>query len=66
MDYPNRKPKARPDPRGAEDMNPKPELRLAEFSAPFGEEYPWRRFGPALPILDDPQQALKPPRGRIH
>lgn len=66
MDYPDRKPKARRGPPGPEDVRKEPELRLAEYSAPFGEEYPWRDFGPELPALEPAAATLRPPRGRMN
>lgn len=66
MDYPDRKPKTKRGPHDAEEGRQEPELRLAEFEAPCGEEYPWRTFGPELPALEGAPRGLKPPRGRMH
>lgn len=66
MDYPDRKPKTKRDPREAEDLRDEPELQLADFSAPFGEEFPWREFGAELPALMDAEATLRPPRSRMH
>jgi hypothetical protein len=43
-----------------------PDLKLAEFSAPCGEEHPWRiaTDEPAEPA--EPWCDLKPERGRLH
>jgi hypothetical protein len=42
------------------------DLRLAEYSAPLGEELPWRiaTEEPAEPA--EPWRDLKPERGRLH
>jgi hypothetical protein len=66
MDYPDRKPRNKRDPRELEDRRDEPELQLANYSAPFGEEYPWREFGAALPGLESAQATLRPPLRRMH
>jgi hypothetical protein len=66
MDYPDRKPRPKRSPRDIEEGRKEPELRLAEYAAPCGEEYPWRTFGEAFPELEVAQRPLKPPRGRMH
>jgi len=66
MDYPDRKSKPKRGPHDVEQEREEPELRLAEFEAPCGEEYPWRTFGPALPELEGAPRGLKPPRGCMH
>jgi hypothetical protein len=66
MDYPERKRKPTRDSHEVGDGRQEPELRLAEFEAPCGEEYPWRTFGPELPEIEDAQRTLRPPRGRMH
>lgn len=66
MDYPDRKPKAKRDPREADQLRDEPELQLADYSAPFGEEFPWREFGAELPLLENAQATLRPPRSWMH
>lgn len=66
MDYRDRKPWTKRDPREAEDLGDEPELQLADFAAPFGEEFPWREFGAELPALESAQATLRPPRSRMH
>jgi hypothetical protein len=65
MDYPTRTRKPRqkaPDADGGDDRF---ELKLAEFSALFGEEQPWRIATDELE-LGETWRALRPERGRLH
>ena len=65
MNYPTRtrKPgKKTPDADRADDSL---KLKQAEFSAPFGEEQPWRIATDEL-ALDETWRALRPERGRLH
>ena len=66
MDYPDRKPRTKRDPRETGDLRDEPELQLADFSAPLGEEFPWREFGAELPALESAQATLRPTRSRMH
>jgi hypothetical protein len=42
------------------------ELKLAEYSAPFGEELPWRVATGEPAETAEPWRDLKPERGRLH
>lgn len=65
MNYPTRARKPRNKTPEAERVEDRLELKLAEYSAPFGEELPWwvatdeLDFGAAW-------SALRPERGRLH
>jgi hypothetical protein len=64
MDYPARKRKSRsksPD----VDVD-RGELRLARYSAPLGEEMPWRLATADLPELAGDCGGWRPERGRLH
>jgi len=65
MDYPGPKRRRTNLHHDAGNARPEPELRLAEFSAPCGEEYPWRAFAAELPNLDE-RPARKRPGQRLH
>ncbi len=54
--------KAPDDSRSDDRLN----LRLAEYSAPFGEEMPWRTATSDFPEASDAWRDLKPERGRLH
>ena len=43
-----------------------PDLVLAEYSAPFGEELPWRNATEPLAGLAESRCHLKPERGSLH
>lgn len=66
MDYPERKrrPKRGNDPRDVQ--REEPELRLAEFTAPCGEELPWRTFATEASEIVEGAPAQNPLRGRLH
>ena len=62
MDYPARKSKKKaPDERGEARL----ELKLAEYSAPFGEERPWR-IATEEPALAREVGAFRRDRGTLH
>jgi hypothetical protein len=63
MDYPRRKRKSKSSDGKSSDE--RLELKLAEYSAPFGEELPWR-IGREEPQLVDISRAYRPERGRLH
>jgi hypothetical protein len=42
------------------------DLRLAAYSAPFGEEMPWREATDDLPEFFEACRVLRPERGRLH
>lgn len=66
MDYPTRtrKPKRKaPKAKGSQDRF---QLRLAEYSAPFGEELPWRIAESDLPELAVASHEWRPERGSLH
>ena len=42
------------------------EIRLAEYSAPIGEELPWREPIGDFAALDGRESALRPEPGRLH
>jgi hypothetical protein len=65
MDYPNRTRKNRKKAPKADRGEDRLELKLAEYSAPFGEELPWRVATDEL-VFGDAVQALRPERGRLH
>jgi hypothetical protein len=66
MDYPSRTPKRKrkaPDDDVGGDC---PKLRLAEYSAPFGEEMPHRTATSDLLDLAEAWRDFRPERGRLH
>ena len=66
MDYPSR-PRKRKQKAPAGDVGDDcPKLRLAEYSAPFGEEMPYRAATSDCPELADAWSDLRPERGRLH
>ena len=65
MNYPTRTRKTRKKAPAAESRDDRFELKLAEFSAPFGEELPWRTATEELE-LEGGRPALRPERGRLH
>ena len=65
MNYPTRTRKPRQKERDADRGDDRFELKLAEFSAPFGEEQPWRIATDELE-LGETWRALWPERGSLH
>ena len=65
MDYPNRMRKNRKKSPEADRGEDRLELKLAEYSAPFGEELPFRVATDEL-VFEVAVQALRPERGRLH
>jgi hypothetical protein len=62
MDYPARKSKKKaPDERS----EGRPELKLAEYTAPFGEEWPWRTATEEPELARDVGE-FRRERGRLH
>jgi len=66
MDYPARKRKPGTAVPGPDEEADRLELCLAEYSAPRGEESPWREPVDDLPRLADGWAGLRPERGRLH
>ena len=64
MDYPTRRPKKRAP--GAQRGDDRLELKLAEYLAPFGEEFPWRIAESDLSDLSVARRDLRPERGSLH
>lgn len=65
MNDPTRTRKIRKKALAAESRDDRFELKLAEFSAPFGEEQPWRIATDELE-LGETWLALRPERGSLH
>lgn len=65
MDYPDRTRKNRKKAPDADCGDDRLELKLAEYSAPFGEELPFRVATDEL-VFEVAVQALRPERGRLH
>jgi hypothetical protein len=65
MNYTTRTRKPRKKAPGADRGDDGFELKLAEFSAPFGEEQPRRIATDDLELAED-WRALRPERGRLH
>ena len=65
MNYPYRTRKPRKKAPETDRDDDRLELKLAEFSAPFGEEQPWRVATDELD-LGETWRALRPERGRVH
>ena len=67
MDYPSRKNKRGKELPATVGDADSLELRLAEYSAPFGEESPWRQLvGDPPEFADDAWRHWKRERGRLH
>jgi hypothetical protein len=64
MDYPTRRQKRKPVP-DADRGDDRTELKLAEYAAPFGEEWPVR-IATDEPSLRLATHGLRPERGRLH
>ena len=65
MDYPTRRKKLKKKAPDADRGDDGFELKLAEYSAPFGEEQPWR-IATDEPELGEAWRSLRPERGRLH
>jgi hypothetical protein len=65
MNYPIRRRKLKKKAPDADRGDDGSELKLAEYSAPFGEERPWR-IATDVPQLVDTWRTLRPERGRLH
>jgi hypothetical protein len=65
MNYPIRRKKLKKRAPDADRGDDGLELKLAEYSAPFGEEQPWR-IATDEPGLIDTRRTLSPERGRLH
>jgi hypothetical protein len=65
MNYPTRTRKPRKKAPDADRADDSLELKPAEFSAPFGEEQPWRIATDGLE-LGETWRVLRPERGRLH
>jgi hypothetical protein len=63
---PSRKRKPRTPASERQEIGERLDLRLAKYSAPFGEEMPWRKATDDLPGLFEACRVLKPERGRLH
>ena len=66
MDYPSRPRKRKQKAPDGEVGGDCPKLRLAEYSAPFGEEMPHRTATSDLLDLVEAWRDLRPERGRLH
>ena len=66
MDYPARKRKRANETAGADEDAERLELELAELSAPFGEEMPWRVMVSDWREPGDAWREWRPERGRLH
>jgi hypothetical protein len=66
MDYPSRKRKSGTPTAERNEIDDRLDLRLAEYSAPFGEEMPWREATDDLPGLLEACRVLRPERGSLH
>jgi hypothetical protein len=65
MDYPDRARKNRKKAPDADCGDDGLELKLAEYSAPFGEELPFR-VATDERVFEVAVHALRPERGRLH
>ena len=66
MDYPTRKRKTMTGVPAFDEANDRRDLKLAEFSAPFGEESPWREGVVELNEALDARLEFRPARGHLH
>lgn len=66
MDYPTNRRKRANETPGADEDAERLELRLAEFSAPFGEEMPWRVMASDWGGIGEAWREWRPERGRLH
>lgn len=66
MDYPSRPRKRKQKAPDGDVGGECPKLRLAEYSAPFGEEMPQRMATSDGPELAEAWRDLRPERGRLH
>ncbi|MGH8203521.1 MAG: hypothetical protein ACREST_02865 [Steroidobacteraceae bacterium] len=66
MDYPRRARKLKRRMPGGDGAGDRGELKLAEFSAPRGEEWRWRVPASGEPELTCDWRACRPERGRLH
>jgi hypothetical protein len=66
MDYPSHKSRSKKKSRDESGGVDGPELKLATYSAPFGEELPWRTAISDLPEFADASREWRPERGRLH
>lgn len=65
MNHPKRLRKTRHERSGGDGSRDLPELKLAEYSAPFGEELPWSIA--TEPVIAPADRChLKPERGSLH
>jgi hypothetical protein len=66
MKIPKRSRKVKRAIRGTDPERDGLDLRMAEYSAPFGEELPWRVATGEPAETAESWRDLKPERGRLH